>query len=443
MTGSEDRAAELARLRAENEALKATLEAEEPSSGRVRTFFVGLFIVLGCLSAAAAALGIWARTTALNTDSYLDTVASLPQNPEVAAALAQNVVDEVFADLNLEQELEQLLPEGISFLAAPVGNEVRDVAIGVTEGIISSDAFQTIWVNVNRLAHTAAVKVLTGRGDAALTEDGDVVLDLSETVAAVREQLTEAGLGDLLPPPREEGATATLFDDTNLGVLQFTVDLLDAAYWGLPVLTALFLAAALWISRDRRRTWVSIGLGLAIAMAASLLLLDLSRGAVVDGIEDPVNKAGVTALWDQLLSNLTGLQAALLVLSLIIALAAFLAGPSRGAVSFRSAVRDRVAGWRSADRFAGAQGDSLGTFLTDHLSAVRLAGVVGALLFMFLWPRLTVGIVAVAVIALILYLLAVELLRAPRRHQEPATIDLTGTPSEELDEEAPPVKQLD
>jgi hypothetical protein len=182
---------------------------------------------------------------------------------------------------------------------------------------------------------------------------------------------------------------------------------------------------------------------LAIAMAVSLLFLNLSRGAVVDGTEDPVYQAGVVAFWDQLFGNLTNLQSTLLVLSLIIATAAYLAGPHHWAVSFRNSVRSRIAGWRSSERAVAVESDSLGTFLSDHLSGVRLFGVVVALLTMFIWPRFTVGIVLITLIGLIIYRGLVKVARGPRLGEEDAMVDLSDVPSGETEEEKPTVDQLD
>ncbi len=445
MTTEQDKAAELERLRAENERLREELKQETRSMGRFRSFMVWTLIVAGCLAATAAAVGIWARTTALDTDTYLDTVAPLPQNPEVSAALAQTIVDQVYQNVAVEEELRQLLPEGIGFLAAPVGEAVRDVSADIADGIIASDAFANVWRGLNEFAHTQAVALLTGREGIVITQEGAVTLDLTEAATTVRTGLEEAGLGDLLPAPREEGATVVLFDDTQLGVLKLTVDLLDMASWGLPILTVLALGAALLVSKDRRRTWLGIGVGLVIAMAASLLLLDLARGSVVDGIEDPVAQAGFTAVWDQLFHNLTNLQAGLLVLSLIIAVTAFLAGSHRWAVSFRAAVGRRIDGWRAGDRAVSAQGDSLGRFVGEHLAGVRLSGVGVALLFMFFWPRLTVGLVLVTVIVLIVYLLLVEVVRPHGPVVASATdvvaIDLTDPESEASEEKQPEARQ--
>ncbi len=445
MTTDRDAEGELDRLRAENESLRASIDKEPRSSGHIRGVIVWVLIVGGCLSAASAAVGLWARTTALDTGSFVDTVAPLPQDPEVSAALAQRIVDQLFEEADVEQRLTDRLPSQISFLAAPVGSAVRDLSVDLAEGIISSDAFQSTWESLIRLAHTQAVAVLTGRDAIIVTQEGAVALDLTEAVSAVRAGLEEAGLGDLLPPPREEGAVVVLFNDTQLGVLQLTVDLLDLVYWALPIFTILTLGAAVLISRDRRRTWVGVGIGLAIAMAGSLLLLDLSRGAVVDGIEDPVTQAGITSLWDQLLGNLTNLQAALLVLSLIIAGIAFLLGPHRWAVSFRETVGRRIDSWRSHDPAISVQSDWLGTFLKEHLAAVRLFGVVGAFLFMFAWPQLTVGIVLVTAIGLIIYLGLVEVARPRRPGAAPAdngeSVDLTNATSQQSEDKRPATKQ--
>ena len=69
MTNDENLQAELDRLRAENESLRASLDGETRSSGNLRGVIVWVLIVVGCLSAAAASVGLWARTTALDTET--------------------------------------------------------------------------------------------------------------------------------------------------------------------------------------------------------------------------------------------------------------------------------------------------------------------------------------------------------------------------------------
>lgn len=399
-----------------------TADKKTRSSDRLRSFVVATLIVAGCLTAVAAPVALWARTVALDTDTYVDTVASLPQNADVSAALAQNVVDQVFAGVDIEAELGQQLPDELAFLAAPVAGAIREVAVDAADLVISSNAFQATWETINRAAHSGAVAVLTGRGNLAVSSEGEVVLDLTDAVTAVRARLEESRLGDILPPPRDEGAEFVLFVDEDLGVLRLAVDLLDMAYWALPIATFLALGAAVLLSRNRRRTWLSVGVGLAIAMAASLLLLDLVRESIVGRIEDPINKAGVMALWDQLFRDLLNRQSALLVLSLIIATAALVAGPYRWAVTFRDSVRSWTAGWAGSDRARGVGGDALGAFLNQHLAGVRLAGVAATLLLMFAWPRLTVGVVLIATIGLIIYFGLIEVVRArPPGAEEPMT----------------------
>ena len=71
-------------------------------------------------------MGLWARTTALDSDTYVETVAPFTQDPEVSAALATTIVDEIFQDRDVEQELQRLLPDEIGFLTAPVGSALHD-----------------------------------------------------------------------------------------------------------------------------------------------------------------------------------------------------------------------------------------------------------------------------------------------------------------------------
>lgn len=400
---------ELERLRAENEALRAQVNAARTNS-RGRRLAVGVLVAIGVIALAGGAAATWVRFTALDTDTYIETVQPLPQNEAVADALATVVVDELFENLDLQTIAEENLPGPLAALAKPLEGALMEFSTNAAREVIASDAFQTVWTGLNRIVHTEAVAVLTGRGDdVLLTRSGAVSLDLGEAAGLVRTELEEAGLGDILPTGGDP--VVVLFDEDQLDALQTTVSILDLTSWVLPLVALAGLGGAIAISRNRRRTLVVVGVGIAVAMALSLVFLRLARTSLTDQIEDEVLRSGVAGVWDTLLINLVGGYWAVFAIGLLIAFGAAVAGPSAWAVSVRETVTARVASLRGRESVEGASMTALGRFVERNRTALRLGGIAIAILVIIAWPSLTVGIVLVTAIVAVVYLLAIEVLR--------------------------------
>jgi len=393
-----------------------TTEARSESvpRGMSNPILVKLLIVVGCVAVMGGAMALWLRATALDTDTFVETVTPLPQDPEIATALATIVVDNVFADIDVEAEVRQSLPQALGFLAAPVAAAVEDLAVDIAEEIITSDAFVGLWSTATRLAHAQAVAVLTGREAVVIGPGGSVTLGLGETAAGVREALESAGLGELLPAPRQDEALVVLFNDGQVGVLQVTVDLLDLTYFALPLLALAALGSALWLSRDRRRTLFSASVGVGISSAVGLLVVDLARGRVLGKVENDELLPAVTETWDILFRNLVETYVGLMALAALVAGVAWVTGSHPRAMATRGAVSARLARPRPGTE-PGPEGDDQGiAFLVQHGAALGLLGTAGILAILFLWPRLTTTAALVGGAILLAYLGVIRFLASNR-----------------------------
>ena len=55
-------------------------------------------MVLGCVLAATSVAATWVKLTALDTDTYVSTIAPLTKDENVSLAISTRVVDDVFGD---------------------------------------------------------------------------------------------------------------------------------------------------------------------------------------------------------------------------------------------------------------------------------------------------------------------------------------------------------
>ena len=196
-----------------------------------------------------------------------------------------------------------------------------------------------------------------------------------------------------------------MFDAGQLESARSAVHLLDRARIVLVVLVFVLLGAALALSGNRRRTLMRWGIGLVAAMAVMAALLALGRSAYL-GVAQ--NHDAAAASFDILVRNLRNGVRVIAVLGIIVALAAFLSGPSRLAVRIREGARGLIGGaGRKADE-AGWTPGPVGTWVAAHKVGLRIVGVAVAFLVLFLLTSPRPLTLLVLALLLLVYLAAIE-----------------------------------
>ena len=154
---------------------------------------------------------------------------------------------------------------------------------------LASDAFQKLWVEINRRAHRQLVKVLTGKGGKMVqTKNGQVVVNLAPALARVEQRLHDRGIQifDKIPPSAIP-SNFVILDSKQLKQGQRGVRLLKTLAIALPLLVLALLAAAIALSERRRRTLLQASLGIAASMAVLGVLLIIGRSIYLDQIVGP------------------------------------------------------------------------------------------------------------------------------------------------------------
>ncbi len=191
---------ELSELRARN--LELQRERDMSTARRVgrvaRSTAAVVLIVLGVLCLTVMPVAIWGRNLVLNTDRSVDTMKPIAANTGVQDAVISAVDRRVDENLDVKALLADVLPPRAQVLASPLQSAAEGLVNTVTTKFVRSDAFQTLWVAINRAAHQQIDYLLTGKqpADAAVqvNNQGRVLLDLSTVVDNVKAKLVAAGL---------------------------------------------------------------------------------------------------------------------------------------------------------------------------------------------------------------------------------------------------------
>lgn len=190
MTGMTD---ELPQLRAQVYALQARLDRRERRAATVRMLrriAAAVLIAVTAFALVMSVVGIWSARTALNTDRWVATVAPLPKDPEVVAAVADFATVKLFEAVDVEQRLRSVLPEEAAFVAGPLASQLHAPVRATATKVLGSDQFQRVWTELNRRAHQRALAVVEGDSEFVAVHQDRVEIDLLPLINEVLRTLS-------------------------------------------------------------------------------------------------------------------------------------------------------------------------------------------------------------------------------------------------------------
>jgi hypothetical protein len=377
---------------------------------RWRRIVGATLLVIGVILVPVSLSAVWVRNTLIDTDNYVATVGPLAGNSDIQHGIADRVTTALFADGQAKKKIAAALPDRAQVLVGPIATGLESATNAVALRLAQSNRFQTLWENVNRRAHAAVVKVLTGGGSRASTQGGTVSINLEQIFTNVKQRLDGRGitvLDDAQLPAKYKNFV--LFQSKDLEKVQGGVDLLQTLAWVLPVVALLCVGGAIALSNHRRRTILRAGVWIAVAVGIQLALLSVGRNFYLDAITAAGARRGSAgAVWDQLTSFLRLSGRTMIVLALVVAIAAWVAGPSRLAIRVRNL-------WNRGLRGAGTRADDAGfatgpiaNFVARYKGVLRLVGVGIAIAILILWDHPKPGTVLGVGILLLIYLAAIE-----------------------------------
>jgi hypothetical protein len=316
---------ELERLRAENEQLKLRVARRV----RLRGASSGFLLVLGCGLAALSLVAIWLRTTLLDTERYVSTVAPIAANPAVQNAVASKLETAIYSRVDFSSLAAQVLPGRADLLAPAIERGAQSVISDRIREFTRSQRFQDLWVEANRRAHTRLVELLEGgRSKRLVLDDDTLYLDLSPLVARVKAALQQRGLSRIAAaiPPTVDGRV-TLVQSSAFADAQTGVRALKGLAIVLPVLAVACLFGSVWLARDRRRGLLRAAIGLAVAMLALIATLAVGRSLYLSALDQGVlPHDAASGIFDALVALLRHGVRIVVVAAIAVALLTFIAG---------------------------------------------------------------------------------------------------------------------
>jgi hypothetical protein len=372
-----------------------------------RRILVGFLVVVVCVLAPISVLGVWVRNTILHTDQYVDTMAPLADNADIQNAVANRVATAVGESDEIESEVQDLLPDRAQRLAPVIMGGVEEAVRAATLRIVQSDGFETLWREMNRRAHGRVIALLQGKGtDTVSTKNGEITISTAPIIDRVAARIPVLESVDTSSLDTE----VVLFKSEDLRDVQGATDLLNSVANYLPFVLLALLAIAIALSGNRRRTVLRAALGIALGMALLLVVLNVARNLYLDALPERVNEDAATAVYEQVLSFLRLSLRTALVVAILVAIGAWLAGPSKLATRIRASVR-------GGDRrlAPGETPSAASTFAYEHRTALRVAVAgVGLLILVLLQAPTPLAALLIALL-IVIGLVAIELVARDAR----------------------------
>ncbi|RJQ92310.1 hypothetical protein [Amycolatopsis panacis] len=410
--------------RAELERLRTLRQHRERRGIPWRSIGAGFLLVLGCLLAPISLLTVWVHNQVANTDRFVATASPLIQDPAVQTVITDRVANTIFSYVDVqaiatdavhalgERGVPPNVTDRLQGLTGPLTNAVQNYVHGAVAQIVASPAVAQVWNQALRTTSEQMNQVLSGNSQSVVVSNGEVRLDLGPFITAAKQQLVAAGFGVAARVP-DVHPTVPLTNATTLERGKGIYSLLGSVATWLPWVTLVFLAAGVYLARNHRHALVGAGLGVAggmLVIAAALLIV---RGILIGSV--PANAAPATgSAYDILVRFLRDGLRTVLAVGLVLALAAFLSGPSVTAVSIRKGVANGIGWLRRGGARAGLRTGPVGPWVHRFRNALRIGLVAIAVLVFVLISQPSALTVLIIALVLLVCLGIVQFLDQPR-----------------------------
>lgn len=296
---------------------------------------VTVLLVAATVLTLVAIFSFWVSRQALNTDNWVNTSSKLLENKAVQTQVATFVVNQLYANVDVEAELRKALPPQAKALAGPAAGGLRQLAQQVAEKALATPQIQALWAEANRAAHEQLLKIVDGGGSVVSTGEGEVTLHLGTLVTRIAEQV---GIPrDLTAKLPSEAGTLTVLESKQLSTSQRIVKAIRRLPVLLTALLILLYGGAIYLAHGRRREALrGVGIGFVVAGVVALLLRRLAGNNVVDSLATTASvKPATEAVWEIGTSLLVTVAASAIAFGILVLIGSWLAGETAPATSLR------------------------------------------------------------------------------------------------------------
>jgi len=302
------------------------MESATPARRPRRTLVTAL-IVLGVVIGIIAIHAVWANRQALETETWTETSSELLEDKDIQEAVAGFLVDELYANVDVEAELAERLPPQAAILAGPAAGGIRQLADRVALVALERPRVQALWEDANRIAHERLLAVIEDESDVLLLEGDTATLDLKALLEQISDQV---GIGEKLVGKLPDGAAQiTILRSDQIGLAQDGVRILRGLALVLTLVALGLFALAIYLARGWRRVAARrVGIGFILIGFIALVARSLGGNVLVDALaKTAAAEPAINSTWEIGTSLLRASALSMIAYGVLIILGTWLAGP--------------------------------------------------------------------------------------------------------------------
>jgi hypothetical protein len=168
-------------------AASAEPRGEKPK--RRRRAAVWTLIVFASVLLVLSITANWVQRELLDTDQVVDTTDEILDDEDIQQALSTYTVDQLYANVDVQGQIEQRLPSGAAALAVPAAAATRQLALTVEQRALASPRVQSLVSGAVGGAHGQFVSLIRDEDEYVSTTGSEVTLEYGEVIADLATRL--------------------------------------------------------------------------------------------------------------------------------------------------------------------------------------------------------------------------------------------------------------
>lgn len=299
----------------------------EPTSSRGRAIAARILTVVAVVLLLLGAIAFYLEQTVLDEDGFEAIATELIRSDEIREQVSATAVEELYANVDVEQAIAERLPENQKALAPVLAGLARQGAEEAAVRLLERPRLQALWVTTVTATQRQLVKLLDDEGEFVSTTGGEVTLDLRPIIIDLGDEVAIIGrVAEQLP---ESTGRIAIVSSDQLETAQTAVRLLRVLANWLWFLALAIAALAIWLARGRRRIELrALAVGV-VAVGVLVLFVRRVAGAYLVGelTTDASEPAG-SDVWQIATQGLADRAWLAVVFGLFTLAGVWLAGPS-------------------------------------------------------------------------------------------------------------------
>ena len=298
------------------------------TSSKGRAVGARTLTVIAAVLALVGSIAFYVERTALSEDGFEEIATELIQSDEIRDQVAATAVEQLYANVDVEQEIAARLPEAQKALAPILAGLSEQGAQEAATRLLARPRLQEVWVRTATSTQRQLVKLLDDEGKFVRTSDGTVYLDLRPIVVEIGEQSALASrLAERLP---ESAGRIKIVDTEQLDTAQTITRILRFLADWLWIVAIAVAALAVLVARGRRRIELrAIGIALLVVGVLELLVRRLAGVYIVDKLTTDATRPAGEDAWSIITQGLADRAWIGIVLALLLLVGVWLVGPGR------------------------------------------------------------------------------------------------------------------